>query len=146
MYRIREVDADEYADELEALHRSTFADGTPLADFTEGHWWIAFHLGLSGRLNIPAAFIGVRQSILASDTGYFIRVGVLPQHRGYGLQRRLMRAMEQKARKVGWVRVVSDTRNNPHSANNIIAAGYRMFNPEPPWGFTDASYWIKDLT
>lgn len=141
MYRIREVDADEYADELDALHRETFNDGTPIADFTEGYWWIAFD-----ELVLPAAFIGIRQSILGPHTGYFIRVGVLPEHRGQGLQRRLMRAMHQKARKVGWVRIVSDTRNNPHSANNIIAAGYRMFNPEPPWGFTDACYWTKDLT
>ncbi len=144
MYRIREVDADEYEDELEHLHRATFNDGTPLADFTEGYWWIAFEQTKYGPA--PAAFIGIRQSILGLHTGYFIRVGVLDLHRGHGLQRRLMRAMEQKAKKVGWVRIVTDTRNNPHSANNIIAAGYRMFNPEPPWGFTDASYWTKDLT
>ncbi|TXH19359.1 MAG: N-acetyltransferase [Hyphomicrobiaceae bacterium] len=140
MYRVREVDADEYADELELLHRGTFLDATPLADFNEGFWWIAWF-----KRHHPVAFIGIRQSILGPHTGYFIRVGVMPEHRGQGLQRRLMRAMEQKAKKVGWVRIVSDTRDNPHSANNIIAAGYRMFTPDPPWGFTDACYWTKEL-
>lgn len=143
MFKIREVDAEDYAEDLEWLHRSTFLDGAPIADFSEGYWWIAFEQTKYGPA--AAAFIGIRQSILDMHTGYFTRVGVLPHHRGHGLQRRLMRAMEAKARKVGWVRIVSDTRDNPHSANNLIAAGYRMFNPDPPWGFTDACYWTKSL-
>lgn len=146
MYRIREVDTEDYADELHALHKTCFDDGTSVSEFDEGHWWIAFFRGLSGRLAIPAAFIGVRQSIVAPDVAYFIRVGVVPEHRGNALQRRLMRVMEQKAKRVGWSRIVTDTRKNPHSANNIIAAGYRMFEPEDPWSFSDACYWTKDLT
>lgn len=142
MFRIREVNVDDYAEELEQLHRDCFADGSPLADFYEGFWWIAFEQTKYS----PAAFIGIRQSILNPHTGYFIRVGVHPRYRGQGLQRRLMRAMEAKARKVGWRRIVTDTRDNPYSANNIIDAGYRMFNPEPPWGFTNASYWTKEIT
>lgn len=140
MYRIREVDAEEYGDELRALHEYTFNDGSLVPDFHDGHWWIAFYH------DAEAGFIGIKQSILAPDVGYFIRVGVLHVHRGQGLQRRLMRVMERKARKVGWTRIVTDTRKNPHSANNIIAAGYKMFEPVQPWSFSDACYWTKDLT
>ncbi len=140
MYRIRQIDVEDFADELEQMHRVCFADGTPMADFDDGIWWVAFD-----EVSLPAAFLGLRQSILAPHIGYFARVGVLPEHRGAGLQRRLMRAMEQKARKLGWYQIVTDTRDNPHSANNIIAAGYRMFSPAKPWSFSDASYWTKEL-
>lgn len=140
MYRIREVDAEECAYALRELHEYTFDGGEPVPDFSDGYWWIAYYH------QAEAGFIGIKQSILAPNVGYFIRVGVLHLHRGQGLQRRLMRAMEQKAKKVGWTRIVSDTRKNPHSANNIIAAGYRMFEPEKPWSFSDACYWTKDLT
>jgi GNAT superfamily N-acetyltransferase len=111
-----------------------------MPDFTDGHWWIAF-FG-----DVPAAFIGIKQSHISAHAGYFYRVGVLPAHRGNKLQRRLMRAMEQKAKKVGWITIVTDTRGNPSSANNIIAAGYRMFEPDNPWAFCDACYWRKRLT
>lgn len=140
MYHVREVDGAEYFDELAALHKATFDDGAKVVDFTDGYWWIAFHKGFD-----PAAFIGVKQSILGPPVGYFWRVGVLPHHRGNALQRRLMRAMEAKARKVGWSRIVTDTRDNPPSANNIIAAGYKMFSPDNPWAHSDACYWTKDL-
>jgi GNAT superfamily N-acetyltransferase len=139
-YRIREVDDSDYAEELHELHRVCFDDGSPLVDFSEGHWWIAF------LKDIPAAFIGVVQAEHFADAGYFIRVGVDPSHRGRGLQRRLMRAMEAKARKVGWHRIVTDTRDNPPSANNLIAAGYLTFSPSNAWASRlDAIYWTKEL-
>ena len=117
-YRIREVDGAEYEEELRYLHESTFVNGEGKPDFSDGHWWIAFFE------DEPVAFIGVKQSVLGSHVGYFQRVGVLPQHRGNRLQARLMRAMESKAKKLGWLTIVTDTRDNPSSANNIIAAGF----------------------
>ena len=139
MYRIREVDGEDYADELRELHLAAFKDLAAVPDFLDGYWWIAFHG------DAPAAFIGIKQSILGYNLGYFWRVGVDPKHRGNRLQLRLMRAMHAKAKRIGWRHVVSDTRDNPHSANNIIAAGYRTFSPERPWAHHDAIYWIKDL-
>jgi hypothetical protein len=57
-----------------------------------------------------------------------------------------MRCLEAKARRVGWTRIVSDTADwNVASANNIIAAGYRLFVPANPWSFKTAHYWTKDL-
>lgn len=140
-YKIREVDGAEYLEDLEALHRATFAPGEAyMPDFTDGHWWIAFDEAH------PVAFIGIQQSNLGAHVGYFIRVGVKRVCRGNGLQRRLTRAMHVKARKVGWTRIVTDTRDNPHSANNIAASGYRMFTPTSPWcPPKDTLYWAKDL-
>ena len=141
MYRIGEVDGAEYAEELEALHNAVFAPAEAyMPDFADGYWWIAF------AEDHPVAFIGIQQSTQGAHVGYFTRVGVIRTHRGNRLQLRLTRAMHAKARKVGWTNVVTDTRDNPHSANNIAASGYRMFTPTSPWcRLEDTLYWKKDL-
>ena len=97
MYRIREVDGhdDDVADALAVLHRLTFFDGASVPDFDQGHWWLAFYEAK------PVAFAGVIPSTRVRDAGYFSRVGVLKKHCGHGLQRRLMRAMELRARGNG---------------------------------------------
>src|ERR1035437_5221345 len=105
MYRIREVDGhdDEIADTLAYLHRLAFFDGASIPEFDLGHWWHACHEA------IPVGFAGVVPSTRAFNAGYFCRVGVLERHCGNGLQLRLMRALESRARQNGWSSVVSDT-------------------------------------
>ncbi len=139
MYRIREVDShdDDMADKLTDLHRLTFFDGASIPDFDEGHWWLAFHR------SEPVAFAGVIASTRARNAGYFSRVGVLKKHCGHGLQLRLMRAMELRARANGWDCVVSDTTDNVPSANNFIRAGYRLYEPQHPWAWSNTLYWRK---
>ena len=141
MYRIREVDGsdDELADTLAELHRLTFFDGAPIPDFDQGHWWLAFHE------TIPVAFAGVVPSTHDHNAGYFCRVGVLPKHCGNALQLRLMRALESRARRIGWSSVVSDTTENLASANNFIRAGYRLYRPASPWGYPTTLYWRKPM-
>jgi GNAT superfamily N-acetyltransferase len=138
-YRIREVDGqdDEIADILSDLHRLTFFDGAPIPDFDWGHWWLAYCKAT------PVAFAGVVPSTHVRNAGYFCRVGVLKQHCGQGLQLRLMRPMESRARRNGWGCVVSDTTQNVASANNFIRAGYRLCQPQYPWAYPDTLYWQK---
>jgi hypothetical protein len=52
-----------------------------------------------------------------------------------GLQLRLMRALESRARRIGCDAVVSDTTDNLVSANNFIRAGYRLYQPPSPWAW-----------
>jgi GNAT superfamily N-acetyltransferase len=141
MYIIREVDGqdDEIADVLADLHRLTFFDGASVPEFDFGFWWLAFHEG------VPVAFAGLIPSTRARNAGYFNRVGVLREHRGHDLQLRLMRAMESCARHHGWSSVVSDTTDNLASANNFIRAGYRLYQPQHPWGWSNTLYWLKPL-
>ena len=141
MYRIREVDGfgEEVAEILTELHRLTFFDGAPIPPFDRGHWWLAFHE------TMPVGFAGMVSSTHASNAGYFCRVGVLGKHRGSGLQLRLMRAMELRARSNGWSTVISDTTDNLASANNFIRAGYRLFEPRCPWAFPKTLYWRKQV-
>ena len=56
-----------------------------------------------------------------------------------------MRAMEAKARRLGFKTIISDTSDNPPSANNMIACGYRIYAPPEPWAFTYTIYWFKNL-
>jgi len=62
-----------------------------------------------------------------------------------GLQLRLMRALESRARQIGWDAVVSDTTDNLASANNFIRAGYRLYQPPCPWAWPNTLYWRKSI-
>jgi GNAT superfamily N-acetyltransferase len=141
MYRIREVDGqdEEAADILADLHRLTFFDSAPIPKFDQGYWWLAFHEAA------PIGFAGVIPSTRAHNAGYFSRVGVLKRHCGHGLQLRMMRAMESRARNNGWGCLVSDTTNNIASANNFIRAGYRLYEPQNPWAWPNTLYWRKPI-
>jgi hypothetical protein len=141
MYRIRAVDGheDEIADTLADLHRLTFFDSASIPEFDEGQWWLAYHE------TVPVPFAGVVSSTHACNAGYFCRVGVLKRHCGNALQLRLMRALESRARHNGWTSIVSDTTDNPASANNFIRAGYRLYQPQSPWGWPNALCWRKPI-
>lgn len=61
---------------------------------------------------------------------FFSRVGVMPSHRGQGLQRKLMACMEKHGRREGWREIVTYTvGRNGFSTANILAAGYRTYEP-----------------
>ncbi len=141
VYRIREVDGqdEEIAETLAELHRLTFFDGAPIPLFDWGSWWLAYCEGAA------IGFAGVMPSTHVRCAGYIHRVGVLAEHRGHGLQLRLLRAMEGRVRRQGWSSVVSDTTRNIASANNFIRAGYRLYQPRYPWAFTDTLYWHKAI-
>lgn len=140
-YRIREVDGsdDDIADILRRLNDATEFPRLSESALDYGHWWIAY---LDGE---PVAFAGMVASSQWMDVGYMNRAGVLPGHRGCGLQRRLMRVRELKARRIGWTCLVSDCTDNVHSANNFIRSGFRMYEPRRPWAFGHSLYWRKDL-
>lgn len=104
-----------------------------------GHWWIAY----DGQL--PIGFAGLLPSVKWSDAGYLCRAGVVRSHRGHGIQKRLIRVRERKARSLQWSWLVSDTLDNPASANSLIHCGYRLFHPAKPWGLPGALYWRKRL-
>lgn len=108
-------------------------------DVSRGHWWIAY----DGYLAV--GFAGIVRSISWFDCGYLCRAGVLPEYRGKGLQKKLIRVREAKAKKLGWRWLITDTRDNPASSNSLISTGFKLYNPTVPWGFKDALYWRKKL-
>ena len=108
-----------------------------------GDWWIVWHR------ETPVAFAHMSPTTYYPNHGYFARVGVLPKHRGHGLQSRLMAAAEKVAKGHCWEALVSDTTRNPHSAANFVKRGWVEFEPDPEhranWGNKHTRYWRKDL-
>jgi len=111
---------------------------------SSGCWWIGYDGELGG---LPVAFASLHPSIQWGDAGYLSRSGVLPSHRGQGLQKRLLRVRERRAKALGLTWLISDTASyNVASSNNLAACGYKLFRPSNPWGHEDAIYWRKELS
>jgi GNAT superfamily N-acetyltransferase len=147
VYRISEVDGldEDVTETLRDLHDECFGDSAPNlnhSDIERGHWWLAF--AIDERREI-AGFCGLTPTYADPSLGYLKRAAVTKAHRGQGLQRRFVRVREAKARKLGMRGIITDTSDNPSSANNLIRCGYRIFTPQEPWGFRHTIYWTKDL-
>jgi len=103
---------------------------------TKGYWYVAYTQD-----GEAAGFAGIVPSARWSDTMYLCRAGVVLAHRGRGLQKKFIKARVRKAKALGMNWVISDTHQNPASANSLIATGFKMFDPSQPWGFKTALYW-----
>lgn len=143
-YKFSQVDTeeDEVVEFLAELHQLTFGGlAAPVPDWENGYWWLGWEL----RSAVPAAFCGLTQSTLGPRVGYLKRAGVIHGHYGNGLQRRMIRMRERKARSLGFISLVTDTTENHVSANNLIAEGYRLWAPEVLWAWEHSLYWRKYL-
>ena len=127
------------------LHDLTFFDPLVRPDLPRGYWWLVYATD-SLMPQQPIAFCGLTEALATPGTGYLKRAGVLKPYRGQGLQRRLITVRERKARKLGLTTMLTDTTDNPPSANSLIKAGYRIFEPSYRWAFKHSIYWRKDLT
>lgn len=124
---------------LHWLQLEILPNDTP-ADTTTGYWWV---LEDNSR---PIGFAGLHPSMKYVGVGYLCRAGVVKDCRGKGLQKRLIRVRVNKAKALGWQWLMTDTCNNPASANSLIACGFQTFTPSKPWGPDGAIYWRKRLT
>ena len=50
-----------------------------------------------------------------------------------------------KARRLGWNWLITDTYDNPASSNSLISCGFKLYDPNVPWGTKGALYWRKKL-
>lgn len=142
-YCIREVDGcdPDIAAQIARLHLVAFPGEVPIR--TDGGWW---WLAWNGANDRPIGFAGLWPSSRFAQTGYLCRAGVAPSHRGNGLQKRLVRVRERKARQLGWHWMLTDTvPSNPASSNTLIACGYRTYVPTRPWCVNGAIYWRRSL-
>jgi GNAT superfamily N-acetyltransferase len=150
-FLIKEVDSDDdqYAEEILTLHDLTFFDPKVRPDLPRGYWWLVYDKEAWSTFSLtatsPIAFCGLTHALATPGTGYLKRAGVLKAYRGHGLQRKLITVRERKARKLGLTTMVTDTTDNPPSANSLIKAGYRIFEPRDKWAFTHSIYWRKAL-
>ncbi|KAF1049319.1 GNAT family N-acetyltransferase [Xylophilus sp.] len=126
------------AETLRALHVLTFPCDDH-EDYLAGAWWIVWD---GAR---PIAFAGCRPAITEDTSFYFSRCGVLPDYRGRGLQRVLLGKRIRYARKRGLVAAITTTYCHTTSANNLIGAGFRLYDPVRPWGVEGTLYWRRTI-
>jgi GNAT superfamily N-acetyltransferase len=144
-YSIREV-AGSDAETAETIHHfnSLAKECFPVLKphhLNNGFWWLVFpadHIA-------PIAFAGLVPFSPFQNIGYLKRGYVKPEHRGYGLQLRLLFAREAKAKQLGWTQLVSECHEtNSWSSSNFMKAGYRQTEPEQPWA-ANSVFWVKTL-
>lgn len=104
-----------------------------------GWWWLGYSFGT------PVAFCIMERSKTWSDTVYLSRAGVLRPWRGKGLQKKMLTIREKFARKCGYKWAITDTTENPPSANSLARRGYQMYEPAKPWAYNTTLYWRKKL-
>ena len=140
-YRVARVDGhdSETAFTIHKLHDITFRDAAPPVAPQFGSWWLAYCD------EDAVGFAGVAKAYTSVDAGYLNRSGVVEDHRGHGLQVRMLRARERYAKRQGWTMLITDTTDNVASANSLIKAGYKLYTPKWPWAFPHSLYWKKDL-
>lgn len=141
-FNIRRVDPSKpgIAELILRLQRKTLPHDTPVHP-GEAYWWIAYD-----EAGDAAGYGALKNSVYWLETGFLARAGVLPWARGNGLQRRLIKVRERYARKLGWKFMLTDSTDNPPSSNNLIACGYKLYEPRFPWRASDKSlYWRKAL-
>lgn len=140
-FRLKKVNADNPAvwARIVAMDAKCFADGSPALADNSGAWWIAY-VG-----DEEAGYCGVKQSSTGKSYAYLVRAGVLQKFRGCGLQKQMIRRRLTYARSRDWTSAVTDTHDNPASANSLIACGFRLYNPEVKWAYDTSLYWKKLL-
>lgn len=141
---IRKVDGTDVLvrETIRALAAASFPAGVLVGSpiETTGHWWLA----LEG--TTPVAFAGVRASCRSPGVGYLCLAGVLPTHRGYGLQVRLTKKRCATARALGWTSVITEVINdNPASMRSLLRCGFLPYKPDVMWGDPHAVYFRKQL-
>lgn len=139
-YSLREVIGLDKEPTLFWLQRKCLPDDKIVEATEDSYWWVLYQ----GRH--PVGFAGLSPVANWPTAGYMCRAGVLREHRGHGLQRRLIKARIRKARALGWSYLITTTYDNPQSANNLIKMGFKMYTPADRWGADGTCYWIKDLT
>lgn len=130
---------DGLEDTINELHAPCFGD-REYGPIEGSHWWLA-----EDPEGAAVGFAGLTVS-LREGGAYLCRAGVLKDHRGHGLQRRLIKVREKFARQCDLNFMVTDTvEGNYHSANNLIEEGFRLYDPLTPWGSVGSLYWRKEL-
>jgi GNAT superfamily N-acetyltransferase len=107
-------------------------------DAREHIWFVAF---VNGK---PAGYAGLKT--WDGFTGFLSRAGVLPEFRGLGLQKRLIKSRQRYAKRIGIRWLVTYTAiDSAASQNSLISCGYRPYRPEYPWAGAEWIYFRRKL-
>lgn len=106
-------------------------------------WWIVW----KGREAVGYAGLRPCKNPCNNGVGFLNRVGIVPDHRGNGLQKRLIRVREAAARRIGLTELVTYCVPwNSASINSLVACGYRFYRPHTKYGGAGAIYLRKRIS
>lgn len=133
------IERTEVHDLVRGLDRIIFPGDDP-PDIEGSRWWLVWDR------DTPVAFAGAR--MLSGEPILMLeRCGVLPSHRGHGLQLRLIRARMRWAYEARADAAITYTHpGNPASGNSLIRAGFTLYTPSWAWAGPHFLYWRRDLT
>jgi GNAT superfamily N-acetyltransferase len=140
MYRLVEVDGANAAEVLRDQNQIAFAK-YPLTDdhLDLGYWWL-----LKTDSGTLCGFCGLVPNEPFPGVGYCKRAYISPDHRGRGLQLKMLEARIEKAQELGWHLLVSET-TSVYAAHNFARAGFEPCEPEQKWGEPGSQYFRKLL-
>lgn len=131
--QIRRVTNSTQLQKIAAMDAICFPNDDPISDWHESDWYLVYEGG-------DILGYGSKKE-LAGDITYLNRVGVLPAHRGKGIQRKLL---DRRIKDSQGSTIITYTVNsNPASSNNLIRKGFLLFIPENQWVEGEVLYWIK---
>jgi len=99
-----------------------------------GYWWLAKHK------DKPIGYLGLTYT--KNEAWYLCRCGVIPEYRGHGIMKQMVKAMARFAKKYNLFPVYTDTTDNPASANSLIGCGFKTISPSKQWAFKRSIYWV----
>lgn len=134
MIRLRESTFD--LEILERLDQQIFPTDFR-HNFTKTINWILFYN------KEPIGFCSLK--ILDKENAvYLARAGIVREHRGKGLHKRLIGVRTKWAKANGFKSVITYTKRDNHgSANNLIDLGFRLYTPQHEWADKESVYFIK---
>jgi len=140
MIRLKRIDPAKSREVLDYL-QVTCLPGDEPCEYKPADQWV---IAMDG--DIPVAFGCVRPTPNDPGTWYLARAGVIGSARGKGLQKRLIRWRVSAAKAAGATLIVTDcTNDNAASANSLIRAGFRVYDPQTAWAMPTSIYWRLDL-
>lgn len=141
--RVRESSAYSVVAELDKAIFEPFGDALmPMRNIRRNTWWLA-----KDTRNAPIGFAGLRVLTDEPDTIFLSRAGVLPKFWGKGVHPRLLQTRLAWARRHNCKHAITFTTvSNIPSSNNLIRAGFRLYDPQYGWaGRAGILYWWLDL-
>jgi RimJ/RimL family protein N-acetyltransferase len=139
-FDIVEANLRQHGDIINRLQKECLpeADVWPTAG---AFWWLA-----KNEQGGPVGFAGLYVENYDHGVASLCRAGVVEEARGHGLQKRLIKARQDFAFKIGMKRLITYTHvANIPSINNLIASGFKLYDPPKHWAEDDFLYWEKEL-
>lgn len=122
---------------VSGLNDRIFGDGFELP-FDQHYCWLVYYDGE------PIGYASMREC--EPRVVFLSRVGVLPEHRGHGLQKKLIKARCKLAKELSyrWAITYTSLENAP-SFESLQQCSFKMYLPEYRWAGVNFVYWRKQL-